>query len=104
MALTVPKVVQMDQLASELKADERLQGIIQDLQADPTSHPNFQLVDNHLLYKGRLYLPKESTLIPLLLHEGHDGSVGGHLGFLKTYKRVAANVAGNEEGYISVCK
>ena len=92
MALTVPKVVQMNQLASEVKADGRLQGIIQDLQADPTSHPNFQLVDSFLLYKGRLYLPKGSTLIPLLLHEGHDGSVGGHSGFLKTYKSVVANV------------
>ena len=91
MALTVPKVVQMDKLASEVKVDARLQGIIQELQADPTSHPNFQLVDSLLLYKGGLYLPKGSTLILLLLHEGHDGSIG-HSGFLKTYKKVATNV------------
>ena len=78
----------MDKLA-RVKVDARLQGIIQELQADPTSHPNFQLVDSLLLYKGGLYLPKGSTLIPLLLH---DGSIGGHSGFLKTYKKVATNV------------
>ena len=54
MALTVPKVVQMDKLANELKADARLQKFIRELQADSTSHPHFQLVDSFLLYKGRL--------------------------------------------------
>ena len=92
MGLIVPRVVQLEKVASEVDADEGLQKIIQELQTDPSSHPNFQLVDKHLIYKGRLYLPKGSALIPLILQEGHDGSMGGHLGFLKTYKRVAANV------------
>ncbi|XP_052170272.1 probable mediator of RNA polymerase II transcription subunit 19b [Diospyros lotus] len=76
----------------EHKKHKWLQGVVKDLQLDPTSRPNFQLVDNHLLYKGRLYLPKGSSLISLLLHEGHDGNVGRHSGFLKTYKRIVANV------------
>ena len=50
------------------------------------------LVDGHLLFKSRLYLPKGSTLIPLMLKEEHDGPVEGHFGFLRTYKRIAANV------------
>ena len=82
----------MDQLAHEVEKDERLQRVVRDLLFDPSSQPNFQLVDNHLLYKGRLYLPRGSSLIALLLHEGHNGSVGGHSGFLKTYKWIAANV------------
>ena len=75
-----------------MAADDRAQAIIRQLQADPTSQPNFQWVDGYLLFKGRLYLPGNSTLIPLLLLEGHDGKVGGHSGVLKTYKRVAASV------------
>ena len=52
MALTVLRVVQLEKVASEVEADERLQKIIQELKTDPSSHPNFQLVDKHLLYKG----------------------------------------------------
>jgi len=92
MALTVPRVVQLDQLPREVEADDKVQRIIKDLQTDPTSQPNFQWVGSQLLYKRRLYLPKRLFLIPLILHEGHDGSLGRHSGFLKTYKRVAASV------------
>lgn len=35
-------------------------------------------------------LPAQS-LIPLLLYEFHDSGVGGHLGVLKMYKRVATS-------------
>lgn len=37
-------------------------------------------------------IPQGSALVPLLLHEGHDGSIRGHSGFLKIYRRLAANV------------
>lgn len=92
MALTVPQVIQLDQLAREVGKDVRVQQIIKDLHTDPASQPNFQWVGSQLLYKGRLYIPKGSSLIPLILHEGHDGSLEGHSGFLKTYKRVAVSV------------
>ena len=37
LALTIPKVVQLDQLACEVEKDTYLQGIITELQQDPTS-------------------------------------------------------------------
>jgi len=91
-AITIPKVIQLEQLAKEVEADVDLQKLIQEIQRDPSAKPNYQWANNQLLFKGILCLPKGSTLIPILLQEGHNGSLGGHLGFLKTYKRIAANV------------
>jgi len=92
MALSIPQKVQLDQLKEEVKGDATLQQIVREVQANPSNRPNYVLVDGHLLFKSRLYLPKGSRLIPLMIKEGHDGLVGGHSGFLKTYKRIAANV------------
>lgn len=44
--------------------------------------------DDKLWYKTRLILPKDSTFIPTILRECHDGLKGGHSGVLKTEKRV----------------
>lgn len=40
-----------------------------------------------MLYKGRLVISKQSTLILTLLHTFHDSIFEGHSGFLWTYKR-----------------
>ncbi|WVZ22625.1 hypothetical protein V8G54_001169 [Vigna mungo] len=45
-----------------------------------------------LFYKGRLVLSAKSDLIPTILNEFHSSPVGGHSGFLRTYKRIAANL------------
>lgn len=44
------------------------------------------------MYQGLLVLPKGSSLIPSLLHDYHNSLVRGHLGFLRTFKRLASNV------------
>ncbi|WVZ23343.1 hypothetical protein V8G54_001887 [Vigna mungo] len=41
---------------------------------------------------GRLVLSAKSNLIPTILNEFHSSPVGGHSGFLRTYKRIAANL------------
>ena len=41
-----------------------------------------------LMYKSRFYLPRDSPLIDKVLHEFHATPQGGHIGVLKTYKRV----------------
>ncbi|RVW83267.1 Transposon Tf2-12 polyprotein [Vitis vinifera] len=55
---------------------------------DPDAYPRYSLDHGILLYKGRLVLPKASPLVPALLQEGHASVVGGHSGFLWTYKRL----------------
>lgn len=92
MALSLPGIEQLEELAREVAEDKTLQKIVEELKQHPSDWPDHSICEGHLLYKGRLMLPKGSTLIPLVLSEGHDGSVGGHSGFLKTYKRINSNV------------
>ncbi|GAU42077.1 hypothetical protein TSUD_326550 [Trifolium subterraneum] len=77
---------------TEVKHDEQLQQIIHDLQQDINARPGFTYKQGVLLYEGRLVLSAKSTLIPQLLVEFHATPHGGHSGFYRTYRRIAANV------------
>jgi hypothetical protein len=83
---------QEQQWLDEVENDEKLQKIIQDLQTDPSLRPGFEYRQGVLLYGGRLVLASNSVLIPKLLQEFHSTPQGGHSGFYKTYRRIAANV------------
>ena len=50
------------------------------------------MVQGTLLYKGHVVIPQGSSLISMHLKEYHGSAIGGHLGVLKTLKRVAASV------------
>ncbi|GAU48361.1 hypothetical protein TSUD_282420 [Trifolium subterraneum] len=54
--------------------------------------PGFEFKQGVLLYDGRLVISSKSVLIPTLLKEFHETSQGGHSGFYRTYRRLAANV------------
>ena len=45
-----------------------------------------------LLYKGRLVLPRNSPRIPKLIQEFHSSPLGGHSGYIRTYKRMVSMV------------
>ena len=75
-------------ISSQVEADPHLAKIRQRLLVDPNAHPWYSLDHGILLYKGHLVLPKASPLVPALLQEGQASVVGGHFGFLRTYKRL----------------
>ncbi|GJU55049.1 putative mitochondrial protein [Tanacetum coccineum] len=52
----------------------------------------YTLEDNHLLYQGRLVVPKTSKWIPSLFQCFYGSMVGGHGGVLKTYQRMASEI------------
>ncbi|KAA0033720.1 hypothetical protein IC582_013177 [Cucumis melo] len=79
-------------MTAEVEKDEELQGIINILKENPEGKANYQWESGNLLYKGRLVLSKNSTLIPSLLHTFHDSVLGGHSGFLRTYKRMNGEI------------
>ncbi|KAH0773802.1 hypothetical protein KY290_010939 [Solanum tuberosum] len=66
--------------------------ILQKLIAEQQSDDNYNLKNGCLLYKGRLVLPKGSSRIPGLLNEFHSSPIGGHSGYLRTYKRLFENI------------
>ena len=41
-----------------------------------------------LHYKEWVVVPADSTLCAKLMHEMHDTKIGGHLGVLRTYKKM----------------
>ncbi|KAJ9543643.1 hypothetical protein OSB04_023350 [Centaurea solstitialis] len=83
---------QLQQIQDEIGKNKELQGVLSDLQQDPQSRPGFILRNGVLLHKGRLVLASDSPLIKDILQEFHSSLLGGHSGFLRTYKRIASNV------------
>ena len=51
--------------------------------------PGFSLQNGLILYEFRFYIPQDSPLVAKVIHEFHATPQGGHMGTLKTYKRVA---------------
>ena len=84
--MTTTGIVDVELIWKEVENDEQLQKIINDLKRNPEEGGKHQWINERLLYKGRVVLSKTSSLIPRLLHTFHDSILGGHSGFLRTYK------------------
>ena len=91
-ALTVPTLFDITALTQQVDQDPHLCKVKQELARDPDSYPRFSLAQGRLLYKGRLVVPQGSSFIPLLLQEFHSTPIGGQSGFLRTYKRIVADL------------
>ncbi|KAI5437859.1 hypothetical protein KIW84_023828 [Lathyrus oleraceus] len=79
-------------MKEDVHNDEELKNIIVELSQDPIFKPRYVYKHGVLMYDGRLVISRHSTMIPTLLKEFHSTPQGGHSGFYKTYKRLAANV------------
>lgn len=78
-------------MEKELQADKDFQRIRKDIETWERQYKYFSLVNNRLLYKGRVVLPRKSHIIPTLMYKYHDAEMGGHSGEVKTYLRLATN-------------
>jgi hypothetical protein len=75
-----------DALQAELQTDGQAQAIRAQLTAS-TAPAGWALVDDMLLFQGRLFVPDDSALWPELLRDAHEA---GHEGAQKTLHRLRA--------------
>ncbi|KAL4012033.1 hypothetical protein IC575_029106 [Cucumis melo] len=90
--IAVPSILDVTVVEKEVQEDDKLKDIFEQLLKDLDSVPRYSIKQGRLFYKGRLVLPKTSSLLPTILHTFHDSVVGGHSGQLRTYKRIAAEL------------
>lgn len=79
--LTAPPIL-------EVLADPSMSKIVQELEEDPTAHLPYSLHHGKLLYKNRLAMATTLPSKTTVMHAYHDSVLGGHSGFLRTYKRL----------------
>ena len=89
-AISIVQTNLWDTIDSEVQFDPALLRVIQGLQQGLGVFPGFSLHHGRLCYQDRVVLPRSSSQIPILLDEFHNTATGGHSGFLRTYKKVAA--------------
>ena len=92
VGLSMPTLLDVTTITHQVDADPYLCKVKQKLLKDPDSYPRYSLSQGRLLYKGRLVVSKTSDLIPLLLREFRSSAMGGHSGFLRTYKQITADL------------
>lgn len=90
LTLTIPYCVEIADIRSGLQQDPHTNTILKKLMADPSSMQDYSLANQLLFYKARLVIPDVSSIKLKLLEEVHNTPVGGHGGFLKTFKRLSS--------------
>lgn len=87
-----PVWIGRQQLLKDVENDVSVQELLKKVVENPDKYPGFVIHQGVLLYQDRLVIGKNSSMIPQLLKECHETPMGGHSGFLRTYKRVAENL------------
>ncbi|KAA0060678.1 putative retroelement pol polyprotein [Cucumis melo var. makuwa] len=91
--ISIPYWMDLETIKEEVEKDEKLKKIATSLNEEDEGQTSKFTIKNSLLhYKNRLVILKASSLIPAILNTFHDSVVGGHSGFLRTYKRLASEL------------
>jgi hypothetical protein len=90
--ITIPQLDFMARLKEQLQNDTQFQGLVQKIQQDPLTYPDYKLLDGLIYFKGKLFLTTNSPMKQLLLEEFHATPIGGHGGIHRTYGRIKENV------------
>lgn len=76
----IQEAIAQDDFLLKLKAD---------LEGGYPQPKGYELVQGVVRFKGRVVLPPKSEIVSKLLQEYHNSPVGGHIGEVKTYQRLA---------------
>jgi len=77
------------QIKEAYASDEDAQEIIEALNNDPTSHPDYNLDDGLLFFEGKIVVPDHEDIHRQILTHCHDDPAAGHGGIAKTYELVS---------------
>lgn len=91
LMLSVPSLSFMDELRTQLHRHPDYIRRHRDIVNNPANHPGFFVVNNLILYRHRIWLPRDVPIISTLLTEYHTTPTGGHSGVAKTIARVSEN-------------
>jgi hypothetical protein len=92
LSFIVPDWIQV--VCQEWIHDPKISHIIQQLKYNSTVSRGYSWHNNKLLYKGRLYLSKQTQLKSMVFSELHDTPTARHSGFTKTYDQVKCSFFG----------
>jgi Integrase zinc binding domain len=88
LAISRPINSDLKTLEQEVANDLYCQQIITEISANKSKTAGWSFSHGLLRYRGRIYLPENSTLIPVLLAEYHSTLLGGHSGVQRTIQRL----------------
>lgn len=108
-ALTLPSSLQLQDILNEVEESTYITELRDRVKQGEEVMTDYSVVQNRLLYKNRLVIPRSSKIIPLVLREAHDGLIGGHGGVLKTVKRIQlhfywTSMRKDVEDYVAQCQ
>ena len=89
--LSIPQFSFLADLKKELVTLPEALALLEKLQKEPTIAPEYKFENGLIIHKQHLWLPSESTIIPLLMEEFHSTPTGGHYGIHKTLQRLQEN-------------
>lgn len=78
----------LEDLQKHWQEDSNLSGIIDELQQNEQSHPQYRWEQNKLTRKGKLVVGNNSVIKNTILQWMHSSSQGGHSGITATLKRI----------------
>jgi hypothetical protein len=90
--LTIPHWDFVLQLKDQLKTDPQIVELMNNIAQQPADYSDFQIRNELLFYKGKLYIPVSSPIKQTLLEEFHYSLLGGHAGIQRTYGHLKENV------------
>lgn len=74
----------INNIRQRIKEDNDYKEIIQNIQNDPETEPEYRWTDNLLFYNGRIVVPKDDTIKRDILQECHNEPTAGHFGIYRT--------------------
>ncbi|CAM8883170.1 unnamed protein product [Rhodiola kirilowii] len=90
-AISTPTLGILKAMRQFIVSNPAAQSLFQDIINQPDSKLHYSTRDGLILFKNRLYVPPDSALQTLILHEFHNSPTGGHAGVQRTLARVTAN-------------